>query len=94
MNALDYGIAYLAQMPGQNMQPQAPGSFVEKTNQGLNFGMFIGIVVAIAGVIAVGASLVISRQEGTSEQATSAALRIGVGCMIIGGAGAIVAALV
>lgn len=84
----------LAQMPGQNLQPQAPGDFGSKVDQGLNFGVYIGIIVAIAGVIAIGASMVISRREGTSEEATSAALRVGVGCLVIGSAGTIVAALI
>lgn len=82
-----------AQLPGQNLTPQAPSGFGEKVDRGLNFGMYLGIVVAIVGVIAVGASMVISRREGTSEEATSNALRVGVGCLIIGSAGAIVAAL-
>ena len=38
--------------------------------------------------------MVLSRREGTSEEATSAALRVGVGCLVIGGAGTIVAALI
>ena len=54
--------------------------------------MYIGIVVAIVGVIAVGASMVISRREGSSEEATSNALRIGIGCLIIGSAATIVTA--
>ncbi|MFZ2292270.1 hypothetical protein ACTXN6_11880 [Corynebacterium casei] len=82
----------LAQMPGQNLTPQAPGDFGAKIDRGLNFGMYIGIVVAIVGVIAVGASMVISRREGSSEEATSNALRIGIGCLIIGSAATIVTA--
>ncbi|AGG68083.1 hypothetical protein [Corynebacterium callunae] len=84
----------LAQVPGQNLSPQAPGDFGAKVDRGLNFGVFIGLVVAVAGVIAIGASMVISRREGTSEEATGAALRVGIGCLIIGSAGSIVAALV
>ncbi|HAT6526212.1 TPA: hypothetical protein JAK05_002212 [Corynebacterium striatum] len=84
----------LAQVPGQDLSPQAPGDFGEKVDRGLNFGVYIGLVVAVAGVISIGASMVLSRREGTSEEATSAALRVGVGCLIIGGAGTIVAALI
>lgn len=84
----------MAQIPGQNLQPQAPGDFGQKVDQALNFGVFIGILVAVAGVIAAGASMVISRREGTSEEATSNAIRIGLGCLVIGSAGAIVSALI
>lgn len=84
----------LAMVPGQNLSPQAPGDFGAKVDRALNFGVFIGLVVAVAGVIAIGASMVISRREGTSEEATSNALRVGIGCLIIGSAGAIVAALI
>lgn len=84
----------LAQMPGQNLSPQAPGDFGEKINRGLNFGMFIGIAVAVAGVIAIGAGMVISRREGTSEEVTANAIRVGIGCLIIGSAGTLVAAFV
>lgn len=84
----------LAMVPGQNLTPQAPGDFGSKVDRALNFGVFIGLVVAVAGVIAIGAAMVISRREGTSEEATSNALRVGVGCLIIGSAGSIVAALI
>lgn len=84
----------LAQMPGQNISPQAPGDFGEKVDRGLGFGMFLGLVVAIVGVIAAGATLVVSRREGTSEEATALALRIAVGCMIIGSATSIVSAFI
>ena len=56
--------------------------------------MYVGIVIAIAGVIAIGAAMVISRREGTSEEATGNALRVGIGCLIIGSAGTLVAAFV
>ena len=84
----------MAQMPGQNLTPQAPGDFGAKVARGLNFGMYVGIVIAIAGVIAIGAAMVISRREGTSEEATGNALRVGIGCLIIGSAGTLVAAFV
>ncbi|WP_115686503.1 hypothetical protein [Corynebacterium senegalense] len=83
----------LAQMPGQNIQPQAPSEFATKFDRLLNLAMYIGIGVAIIGVIVAGASMVLSRQQGTSEEATAMALRIGIGSMIIGGAAAIVAAM-
>lgn len=83
----------LAQTPGQNIQPEAPADFAQKFDRLLNLAMYIGIGVAIIGVIVAGASMVLSRQQGTSEEATSMGLRIGFGSMIIGGAGAIVAAM-
>lgn len=83
----------LAQMPGQNIQPQAPGEFSRKFDTLLNLAMYIGIGVAIIGVIVAGASMVLSRRDGSSEEATAMALRIGIGAMIIGGASSIIAAL-
>ena len=86
-------VYFLAQMPGQNIQPQAPGEFASKFDNILNLAMYIGIAIAIIGVIVAGTSMVISRQQGSSEEATSMALRIGIGSMIIGAAGTIVAAM-
>lgn len=83
----------LAQMPGQNLQPQAPAEFAGRFDRLLNLVMYVGIAIAVVGVIVAGATLVISRQQGSSEEATAMGLRIGIGTMIIGGAGAIVAAL-
>ena len=34
----------LAQVPGQDLNPQAPGDFGEKVDRGLNFGVYIGPV--------------------------------------------------
>ncbi len=84
----------LAQVPGQDLSPQAPGDFGEKVDRGLNFGVYIGLLVCIVGVISIGASMALSRREGTSEEATSNALRVGIGCLIVGSAGTIVAALI
>lgn len=83
----------LAQMPGQEIRPQAPASFATKFDNLLNFAMYIGIGVAIIGVIVAGATMVLSRQQGSSEEATAMGIRIGLGSMIIGGASAIVAAM-
>lgn len=82
----------LAQMPGQNITPQAPAGFGSKVDQGLNFAMYLGIVVAIIGVIVMGAAMALSRREGSSEEATSRALAIGIGCLLIGGASGLVGA--
>lgn len=85
-------LVVLAQMPGQNIQPQAPAGFGDKINQGLNFGFFVGISIAIIGVIIAGASMVLSRREGSAEEATQLALRIGFGSMLMGGAVSIISA--
>ena len=82
----------LAQMPGQNMQPQAPAGFGAKIEQGLNFAFYIGIAMAIVGVMVAGITLLMSRREGSSEEATAMAMRIGFGAMILGGAPSIVGA--
>lgn len=83
---------FLAQMPGSNLSPQAPGDFGAKFDRGLNFAQYIGIGVAIIGVIVAGASMALSRREGTSEEATGMALRIGIGATLIGGASSLIAA--
>ncbi|WP_233195605.1 hypothetical protein [Corynebacterium sp. 13CS0277] len=77
-------------MPGQNMSPQAPEAFRAKMDMGLNLAFYIGILIAIIGVIIAGATLALSRREGTSEEATAMALRIGFGAMILGSASAII----
>ena len=88
----DSATIILAQMPGQNLSPQAPGEFGAKFDRGLSFAMYIGIGVAIIGVIVAGAAMALSRREGTSEEATGMALRIGIGATMIGGAGSLIAA--
>ena len=88
----DSATIVLAQMPGQNLTPQAPGEFGQKVDRGLNFAMYLGIGVAIIGVIVAGAAMALSRREGTSEEATGMALRIGIGATMIGGAGSLIAA--
>lgn len=81
---------YLAQMPGENMHPSAPDGVRERFDAILNLALYIGIAFAIIGVIVAGATMVMSRREGTSEEATAMALRICIGCFIIGGASTIV----
>ncbi|WP_151550180.1 MULTISPECIES: TrbC/VirB2 family protein [Corynebacterium] len=90
--AYDMANVVLAQMPGENLNPQAPGDFGTKFDRGLNFAQYIGIGVAIIGVIVAGASMALSRREGTSEEATGMALRIGIGATLIGGASGLIAA--
>ncbi len=90
--AYDATTVILAQMPGQDLTPQAPGDFGAKFDRGLNFAQYIGIGVAIIGVIVAGASMALSRREGTSEEATGMALRIGIGATLIGGASSLIAA--
>ena len=72
----------LAQMPGQNITPQAPSGFGDKINQGLNFAFYIGIAMAIVGVMVAGITMAVSRREGSSEEATAMAMRIGFGVML------------
>lgn len=85
-------ITVLAQMPGQNIQPQAPSEIASKTDRFLNFFMFVGIAGIIVGVITAGVAMVLSRREGSSEEATALALRVGVGALIVGSASSIVVA--
>ena len=83
----------LAQMPGQNITPQAPSGFGDKINQGLNFAFYI-IAMAIVGVMVAGITMAVSRREGSSEEATAMAMRIGFGVMLLGGATSIVGAFI
>lgn len=83
----------LAQMPGQSINPQAPGDLGVKFERLLNFAQYLAFGVAIIGVITAGASWALSRREGSSEEATSRAIAIGIGCAVIGGAGGIVSML-
>lgn len=92
VDRLNYHIIYLAQMPGQNMTPQAPGEFGQKMDQGLNFAQYIGFGVAIIGIIVAGAAAIISRRDGSSEEATSKAIAVGIGVAVISGAGTLVSA--
>ena len=48
--------------------------------------------MAIVGVMVAGITLLMSRREGSSEEATAMAMRIGFGAMILGGATSIVGA--
>lgn len=88
----DSATIFLAQMPGQNLTPQAPGEFGAKFDRGLNFAMYLGIGVCIIGVIVAGSAMALSRREGTSEEATGMALRIGIGATMVGGAASLIAA--
>ncbi|PLW00127.1 hypothetical protein BRL53_05180 [Corynebacterium ulcerans] len=86
------GFTVLAQMPGQSIRPQAPAELATKFDNILNLAMYVGIVVIILGVLIAGASMAMSRRDGSSEEATAMALRIGIGAMIVGSATSIVAA--
>lgn len=91
--ALDSTTHILAQIPGSNgVTPQAPSGLSEKFDRGLNFATYIGIFVCIVGLIVAGASMALSRREGTSEEATGMALRIGMGATLVGAAAAIIPA--
>lgn len=90
---IDTTVQYLAQVPGSNgVSPQAPAGLSEKFDRGLNFATYIGIFVCIIGVIVAGAAMALSRREGTSEEATGMALRIGMGSTLVGAAAALIPA--
>lgn len=90
---VDTTIQYLAQVPGSNgVSPQAPAGLSEKFDRGLNFATYIGIFICIIGLIVAGGAMALSRREGTSEEATSMALRIGMGSTLVGAAAAIIPA--
>ena len=84
---------YLAQLPGSGgVSPQAPAGLTEKFDRGLSFATYIGVFICMIGLIVAGASMAISRREGTSEEATGMALRIGMGATLVGAAVAIIPA--
>lgn len=89
--AANQTIDFVAQgVPFQNVEPQAPDGLAEKFDKGLGFAKYIAFFIAIIGIIVAGAGFAISRREGSSEEATSTAIRIGFGVAIIAGATAIV----
>lgn len=87
-------VDFWAQMPGQHLSPNAPSEFSAKTDNALNFGYYIAIVCVVVGVLSVGANMVLSRQHGTSEEATSNAMRVGVGSLVVGATSALVQFLI
>lgn len=87
MNVIDKAtVTILAQGPGANVSPEAPPGFGEKIDQLLSFTQYIAFGVLILAVIVTGATVAISRQQGTSEEVTSSALRIGGGIALVAGA--------
>lgn len=82
----------LADMPGQNLSPQAPGEIGGKVDRGLSIAQYIAFAIAILGVIAMGAMVIISRSRGGMEEATEIALKIIGGVTLISGAVGIVSA--
>lgn len=83
-----------AGLPGQNMSPQAPSAFSQKADRALNFGQWIALLVGVCGLIAFGAGMFFSRSQGGSEEQVKQAVSIGVGALIVSGAGGLLATLV
>lgn len=73
-----------------DVHPQAPSGFQERVNRGLGFAQYLGVALAVVGVIVAGISMIIGRQRGDGDEATHMALRIGAGAAMIGSALAIV----
>ena len=83
-----------ADIPGQGIQPQAPPGLAGKMNTFLSWVQYFGIFFAVVGVIVAGVGLVLSRREGSSEEATANFLRIGLGTVVISTAVTLVSALI
>lgn len=88
MNVIDRAVInILAQEgPGANVSPQAPPGFGSKIDMLLSFVQYIAFGVLILAVLVMGATLAMSRREGSSEEVTASALRIGGGTALVSGA--------
>lgn len=74
-------------LPGSNLQPTAPPGVGDKINTMLNWTQWICFVAALMGTLVAIASMVMSRRDGNSEEATRSMLRIGLGVAFLAGAG-------
>lgn len=85
---------YNGNLPGQNLNPQAPAAFSSKADRALNFGQWLALLVGVCGVLAFGAGMFFSRSQGGSEEQVKQAIGIGVGALIVSSAGGLLATLV
>ncbi|MDY3128136.1 MAG: hypothetical protein SOW59_08465 [Corynebacterium sp.] len=90
---LDSATTVLAQMDVFNTTPTAPDGFTQPVSRLVGIAKWVGYVLIGVGVIVMGASMAISRREGTSEEATANAVRIGAAAMLIGGVSSILSIL-
>lgn len=80
-------VEYQAQNPGSDLQPTAPPGIGQKVESFLNWAFYICMAAALVGVMVMLAGIVMSRRDGTSDEVTSNAFRVGVGTAALAGVG-------
>lgn len=89
----DSTVTILAQMDVFDAPAQAPEGFSGPVQTLIGMAKWIGFVLVGVGIIVMGASMAVSRREGSSEEATSNAIRIGAAAMLLGGVSSILGVL-
>lgn len=72
-----------------NVSPEAPPGMEGPIKKLLAYAKWLAYAVTVLGIIVAGGGAVVSRQQGSSEEGTQTAIRIGVGAAVIGAAGSI-----
>lgn len=90
---VDSTVSVVAQAEVFDAPAQAPDGFTGPVQTLIGMAKWIGFVLVGVGVIVMGASMAVSRREGTSEEATSNAIRIGAAAMLLGGVSSILGVL-
>ncbi|WP_311342027.1 hypothetical protein [Corynebacterium riegelii] len=91
--AVDASQAILAQADLFNTSPTAPDGFTGPMQRLVGMAKWIGFVLVGIGIITVAGSMAVSRREGTSDEATSNALRIGFAALLLGSVGSLLGLL-
>lgn len=89
----DQATAILAQAEVFDAPASAPEGFAEPVRRLIGMAKWIGFVLVGVGIIVMGASMAISRREGSSEEATTNAVRIAAAAMLLSGVGAILSSI-
>lgn len=71
----------------------APEGFTEPVTQLIGIAKWVGYVLVGVGLIVMAAAMAVSRREGSSEEVTGNAIRIGAAAMILGGVSSILGIL-
>lgn len=72
-----------------DVDPVAPPGMDGPIKSLLSYAKWLSYAVTVLGIMIAGAGAVISRQQGSSEEGTQTAIRIGIGAAVIGAAGSI-----
>ena len=90
VDALTMQVQVLAQGLNLDQGPVEPPGMGQPLLQLIGMAKWIAYAVAVIGVIVAAGGAVLSRQQGTSEEGTQAAIRIGIATAAIGAAGSLV----